>query len=227
MPQINRGECMLIIYFINSEIFYNQTHYQKNWVQTIVMSSSQSHSTVPSIYTMIVTKQLLGKGYTLKKRWGGLPPTYVFNFFVNLHQLIPICTVYQYVVLSYTIPLCCFVLQYVIMLFCCTICQYVVLLYSISVWWVFFYSMSLCLFVVQYAGMLFFCTVCRYVDFFTVCRYAVSDSVCGSGGMYPRGGVQIIGNITDLSHLLFYIIFRYWSEYKFDFFSNYLFNRRM
>lgn len=61
---------MLIIYFINSEIFYNQTHYQKNWVQTIVMSSSQSHSTAPSIYTMIVTKQLLGKEYTLKRDEG-------------------------------------------------------------------------------------------------------------------------------------------------------------
>lgn len=70
MPQNNRGECMLIIYFINSEIFYNQTHYQKNWVQTIVMSSLQSHSTVPSIYTMIVTKQLLGKEYTLKRDEG-------------------------------------------------------------------------------------------------------------------------------------------------------------
>lgn len=146
MPQINRGECMLIIYFLNSEICYNQTHYQKNWVQTIVMSSSQSHSTAPSIYTMIVTKQLLGKEYSLKKRWGGLPPTYVFNFFVNLHQLIPICTVYQYVVLSYTIPLCCFVLQYAIMLFCCTVCRYVVLLYNRPV----------CCFVVQYAVMLIF-----------------------------------------------------------------------
>lgn len=74
--------------------------------------------------------------------------------------------------------------------------------------------------------MLLCCTVCRYVDFFfTVCRYAVSDSVCGSGGMYPRGGVQIIGNISDLSlssslsfYLsrftflsteLFYMIYRY------------------
>lgn len=71
MPQINRGECMLIIYFLNSEInCYNQTHYQKNWVQTIVMSSLQSHSTVPSIYTMIVTKQLLGKEYWLKRGEG-------------------------------------------------------------------------------------------------------------------------------------------------------------
>lgn len=70
MPQINRGECMLIIYFLNSEICYNQIHYQKNWVQTIVMSSSQSHSTAPSIYTMIVTKQLLGKEYTLKRDEG-------------------------------------------------------------------------------------------------------------------------------------------------------------
>lgn len=56
MPQINRGECMLIIYFLNSEICYNQTHYQKNWVH--------------SIYTMIVTKQLLGKEYTLKRGEG-------------------------------------------------------------------------------------------------------------------------------------------------------------
>lgn len=119
-------------------------------------------------------------------------------------------TLYRYVVLFYSMSLCCFVVQYASMLFCCTVCRYGGLF--------FFYSMSLCLFVVQYAGMLFCCTVCRYVDFFTVCRYAVSDSVCGSGGMYPRGGVQIIGNITDLSHLLFYIIFRYWSEYKFDFF---------
>lgn len=119
----------------------------------------------------------------------------------------------------YSIPVCCFVVHYTVMLFCFTVCHYVVLLYNMPVCCFvvqyvgmvgcFFYSMSLCLFVVQYAGMLFCCTVCRYVDFFTVCRYAVSDSVCGSGGMYPRGGVQIIGNITDLSHLLFYIIFRY------------------
>lgn len=105
----------------------------------------------------------------------------------------------------YSIPVCCFVVHYTVMLFCFTVCHYVYLLYN----------MLVCCFVVQYVGMLIF---------FTVCRYAVSDSVCGSGGMYPRGGVQIIGNITDLSLSSYSILFIGIDQsISSIFFSNYFF----
>lgn len=46
----------------------------------------------------------------------------------------------------YSIPVCCFVVHYTVMLFCFTVCHYVYLLYN----------MLVCCFVVQYAGMLIF-----------------------------------------------------------------------